>query len=1008
MFPLLAGLGGSFGMLALVIWVGRASAPDQQGERGEITQAEAPYEQLQNDFQIRPTWAERVSEIERSREYDRGRLAEQYKNSVPGLLRRSKARAIEAMGDDYARLLKLEADLRGEPSIYASMEVARARIEVLSVQVETLRQISKRFVREWRRACAEETRDAVESGGASPDSPAAASAVSGGALGAGAARVSGGATGARQVSGVASKKQGPMDRLAVSGPELSPLPNARNTALVLCYRPLTNDDAARFGGLVSAASRTERFPKYARSLQPMLVGESDYDLDPGDEAQAEFVAATRNAASGRGRVRDLLAPFAVRMLEAGVQDIDVMLHTVEALSRIGACDLAAGYMRRLTELLTKIVDPAEEVGVQEVCSRIPARDLLDSAASQVAWIKKACQYRAAELDRGEPLPKDWIVATRRMFLDDAYHAAIRAGDTEALMRCARGWAMLDNTDPIAPLVLGMCLESGNATDEAVKKAVAQHRVRFESLFADSSADAALRARVEELRLIEIATAHGCKEQPYASWLDESGKEFFFPPRKWVADEIAKVEADIKSSENARKRDSQWLQDNPEHPQKQRFEERLLQRAEHLLKLDARRQNLRFVRARQNSAQVGLRPTVGEALAAAVASNDAVAARKRVGAVERKEPAKKAPVRSGMRYGKRLRLDRAMRARESKAKQSVGSALRWLKRYQDEDGHWDSDGFGKHDLPGHDPSDGRGSAVHNVGITGLAILAFVGDGHDLKSKVYGERLERASEWLIEQQQDNGLYGNNESHDYIYDHAIATLALAELCVASPTDAYRRSIASAVAYLEAHRNPYSVWRYQPQDNDNDISVTVWCVSALVSASHAGVRVDQTGLDNAKSFVEQVSDKSGKHGYTKRGQGSARKPGDHGHQFPIQKGEALTAVGLYLRFTLSQTPEKHPIMKAAAELVRKRPPVWDEKGGSIDFYYWYYGSCALSQTGGAVWKEWKQKLLSALLDSQHGSDRGLNLSGSWDPVGVWGEEGGRIYSTAMGALALEAIYHR
>jgi hypothetical protein len=36
----------------------------------------------------------------------------------------------------------------------------------------------------------------------------------------------------------------------------------------------------------------------------------------------------------------------------------------------------------------------------------------------------------------------------------------------------------------------------------------------------------------------------------------------------------------------------------------------------------------------------------------------------------------------------------------------------------------------------------------------------------------------------------------------------------------------------------------------------------------------------------------------------------------------------------------------------------------------------------------------------------RGADDDGSWDPVGVWCGKGGRVYSTAMGALCLEVYY--
>ena len=50
------------------------------------------------------------------------------------------------------------------------------------------------------------------------------------------------------------------------------------------------------------------------------------------------------------------------------------------------------------------------------------------------------------------------------------------------------------------------------------------------------------------------------------------------------------------------------------------------------------------------------------------------------------------------------------------------------------------------------------------------------------------------------------------------------------------------------------------------------------------------------------------------------------------------------------------------------------------------------------------KKAIEKALLENQH--NKKDNLEGSWDPIGPWGEDGGRIYSTATCALILEVYY--
>ena len=80
---------------------------------------------------------------------------------------------------------------------------------------------------------------------------------------------------------------------------------------------------------------------------------------------------------------------------------------------------------------------------------------------------------------------------------------------------------------------------------------------------------------------------------------------------------------------------------------------------------------------------------------------------------------------------------------------------------------------------------------------------------------------------------------------------------------------------------------------------------------------------------------------------------------------------------------------------------------GGSVDMYYWYWGTMAMFQMGGDSWGKWNEALKEAVVKHQHLKGSGAR-AGSWDPAGPWGaQDGGRVYSTALMTLCLE-IYYR
>ncbi len=334
--------------------------------------------------------------------------------------------------------------------------------------------------------------------------------------------------------------------------------------------------------------------------------------------------------------------------------------------------------------------------------------------------------------------------------------------------------------------------------------------------------------------------------------------------------------------------------------------------------------------------------------------------------------------------------------------TIARGLSWLAAHQDEDGKWDADSFMKHDTNGT-PCDGAGNPVHDVGVTGLALLAFLGDGNTLRQGQYQDNVKQAVWWLRSQQQDNGLFGTSATNDFIYDHAIAALAMVEAFGLSNSKIIKKNAQAGIHYLEAHRNPYGVWRYQPRSSDADSSITGWAVMAYKSAREFGIDVNQQALNHTLTWFDQATDTSGRCGYSEKGGLSSRLAGNHAARFPPSKGEAMTAVSLMSRFMIGQDPDEEPRMVAAADLVLARPPIWDEKTGTIDHYYWYYATYALYQIGGRHWRQWSKALTPAVVKSQRTDG---SFDGSWDPAGVWGEDGGRVYSTATLVLTLEAYY--
>ncbi|KAA3609585.1 MAG: hypothetical protein DWQ01_09655 [Planctomycetota bacterium] len=376
--------------------------------------------------------------------------------------------------------------------------------------------------------------------------------------------------------------------------------------------------------------------------------------------------------------------------------------------------------------------------------------------------------------------------------------------------------------------------------------------------------------------------------------------------------------------------------------------------------------------------------------------------------------------AGGKYGRRGGRGGGKRGKGSPTEAAVKDALQWLADHQTpDDGYWDCDEFWLYDkYPDEPPSDGPGSPVNDVGCTGLSLLAFLGHGSTMSRGEYSQQVRDGVRWLKENQLDSGLFGDEVGNPTLYNHSIATMAMCEAYYFSNrSPLLAKNVKGAIKVIVNSRNPYNAWRYSLEPNgDNDSSITGWMVFALKTAEDGRIKVPKDVYEGADNwFTEMTNPANGRTGYSLAEGGKGSRPARkriYLERFPPEKSEALTAVALLCRIFMYdssnikrwQQHENWETLKQQADLMMETLPEWDEEGGSIDLYYWYYATFALNQIGDPYWKTWKKAIEKAMLGSQR---KDGNFKGSWDPqVAAWGHEGGRVYTTAIGALILEVYY--
>ncbi|WP_428306775.1 hypothetical protein [Lacipirellula sp.] len=325
--------------------------------------------------------------------------------------------------------------------------------------------------------------------------------------------------------------------------------------------------------------------------------------------------------------------------------------------------------------------------------------------------------------------------------------------------------------------------------------------------------------------------------------------------------------------------------------------------------------------------------------------------------------------------------------------AVRAALNWLAAAQSKDGRWDAKRHGagrEYYVLGQDRQ-GAGAQA-DTGVSGLALLAFLGAGHTHQEGLYQPHVGSGLEFLRRSQQPDGnLCGDAGLFAQMYCHSMASFAVSETMAMTDDERLGPLVRGATRFTIAAQHPTDGgWRYRPGDT-GDTSQLGWQVMILRSAERCDVAVPPIIWTRVDRFLRQVE----------RGQAGGLAVYRPEEARPTR---TMTAEALYCRQLVTGRADgalSAAALREAIGSLSAEPP----STAQVNFYYWYYATLALHRAqhttpeAGEAWRRWNDALTRTLLATQ-------NKDGSWPETCIWAGYGGRVFTTALGAMCLEVYY--
>jgi len=314
-----------------------------------------------------------------------------------------------------------------------------------------------------------------------------------------------------------------------------------------------------------------------------------------------------------------------------------------------------------------------------------------------------------------------------------------------------------------------------------------------------------------------------------------------------------------------------------------------------------------------------------------------------------------------------------------AKAAIEKGLAYLARTQNEEGAW-ANKIG-YKLNSNYWQTGDGS---HVGVTALAGMAFLANGHLPTRGKYARNVKKALDFVLScVDPNNGFITYKQTR--MYSHAFAALFLAEIYGMTNRADLKDKLKSVVDLLVHCQNDQGGWRYLPFAKDADISLTVCQLQFLRAARNCGISVPPSTIDRAVRYVKACRvDGRNRGGWGPKGafRYQASRIGSRSTFALTAAGlTSLNAAGVY----------NDPIIRKGLEYLERDLPSRTRPGRN-DFHYFYghyYAVQAFYQAGGRYWNRYWNIVQKDLVKDQR-------------TEGSWFDEVGPHYATAMATLIL------